>query len=170
MSVPSRSRSTASGRPADLDPLGAPRSGAAPEGGASAGLPRGVPDILPRLRAGGIPVALVPGGGARPEGAGIEALFDLVAAPAASSGVPRSGLEADALIDASRRLGVAPTRAVVVADSAAGVQAGRAGNFGLVVGIDGASSRAGLEDAGAHLVLGTASELDLGAARTDRVT
>ncbi|MEJ1087698.1 MULTISPECIES: glycosyl hydrolase family 65 protein [Microbacterium] len=141
--------------------------GEAEPGGASAGLPRGVPDILPRLRAGGIPVALVPGGGARPEGAGIEALFDLVAAPAASSGVPRSGLEADALIDASRRLGVAPTRAVVVADSAAGVQAGRAGNFGLVVGIDGASSRAGLEDAGAHLVLGTASELDLGAARTD---
>ncbi len=39
-------------------------------------------------------------------------------------------------LEAARRLGVAPDRAVVVEDSLAGVEAGRRGGFLLVIGID----------------------------------
>jgi alpha,alpha-trehalase len=37
---------------------------------------------------------------------------------------------------AAHRLGVAPRRTVVVEDALAGVEAGRAGGFGLVIGVD----------------------------------
>jgi len=39
-------------------------------------------------------------------------------------------------LEAARRLGVAPSEAAVVEDAVAGVAAGRAGGFGLVVGVD----------------------------------
>jgi HAD superfamily hydrolase (TIGR01509 family) len=42
----------------------------------------------------------------------------------------------DTFLEAARMLGVSPARAVVVEDAIAGVQAGRAGGFGLVVGVD----------------------------------
>ena len=42
----------------------------------------------------------------------------------------------DAFLEAARRLGVAPQRAVVIEDAVAGVAAGRAGRFGLVIGVD----------------------------------
>jgi alpha,alpha-trehalase len=42
----------------------------------------------------------------------------------------------DVFLEAARRLEVAPARAVVVEDAAAGVEAGRRGGFGLVVGVD----------------------------------
>src|SRR5215831_3173580 len=41
----------------------------------------------------------------------------------------------DTFLTAAQRLGVAPTRAVVVEDAISGVQAGRNGNFGLVIGV-----------------------------------
>src|SRR4029453_13536087 len=41
----------------------------------------------------------------------------------------------DTFLTAAQRLGVEPTRAVVVEDAISGVQAGRSGNFGLVVGV-----------------------------------
>jgi len=40
------------------------------------------------------------------------------------------------LLEAARRLEVAPGRAVIVEDAIAGVQAGRAGRFGLVIGVN----------------------------------
>ncbi|WP_448571728.1 HAD family hydrolase [Trichothermofontia sp.] len=42
----------------------------------------------------------------------------------------------DTYIKAAAQLGIAPQRAVVIEDAIAGVQAGRAGEFGLVVGVD----------------------------------
>ena len=42
----------------------------------------------------------------------------------------------DTFLEAARRLGVEPGRAVVVEDAIVGVQAGRAGGFGLVIGVD----------------------------------
>jgi len=39
-------------------------------------------------------------------------------------------------LEAARRLGAQPARAVVVEDALAGVRAGRAGGFGLVIGVD----------------------------------
>jgi alpha,alpha-trehalose phosphorylase len=43
----------------------------------------------------------------------------------------------DAFLEAARRLRVAPARTVVVEDAIVGVRAGRAGEFGLVVGCGG---------------------------------
>jgi beta-phosphoglucomutase family hydrolase len=42
----------------------------------------------------------------------------------------------DTFLAAAKQLDVAPARAVVLEDAVAGVQAGRAGGFGLVVGVD----------------------------------
>lgn len=42
----------------------------------------------------------------------------------------------DAFLEAARRLGVTPRRAIVVEDAVAGVQAGRNGGFGFVIGVD----------------------------------
>ncbi len=56
-------------------------------------------------------------------------------------------------LEAARRLGTAPERAVVVEDATAGVQAGRAGHFGLVIGIDRTGNAAALRDHGADVVV-----------------
>ena len=42
----------------------------------------------------------------------------------------------DAFLEAARRLGVDPSRAAVVEDAIAGVEAGRAGRFGCVIGVN----------------------------------
>jgi trehalose-phosphatase len=65
----------------------------------------------------------------------------------------------DIFLHAARELGVEPGRAIVVEDAISGVEAGRAGEFGLVVGVarggDGAERDvdAGLRDAGADVVV-----------------
>ncbi len=67
-------------------------------------------------------------------------------------------------LEAARRLGVPPDDAAVVEDAVAGVQAGRRGGFGLVVGIaDGAPGR--LREAGADVVVEDLSRLPLPAPR-----
>ncbi|UCH91241.1 MAG: beta-phosphoglucomutase family hydrolase [Nitrospirota bacterium] len=42
----------------------------------------------------------------------------------------------DSFLEGAKRLGVQPARAVVVEDAISGVQAGRNGKFGLVIGVD----------------------------------
>ncbi len=65
----------------------------------------------------------------------------------------------DTFLKAAELLGVPPSRAVVVEDAISGVQAGRAGGFGLVVGVDRGGARDGLAANGAHLVVGDLREL-----------
>ena len=50
-------------------------------------------------------------------------------------------------------LGVEPSRSVVVEDALSGVQAGRAGNFGLVLGVSRGDNRDLLLEAGADIVV-----------------
>lgn len=59
----------------------------------------------------------------------------------------------DTFVYAARVLGVAPSRAVVVEDAIAGVEAGRAGGFGLVVAIDRTGASEALAQAGADRVV-----------------
>jgi beta-phosphoglucomutase family hydrolase len=59
----------------------------------------------------------------------------------------------DTFLHAADRLGTAPSAAAVVEDAVSGVVAGRAGGFGLVLGIDRGGNRAALVEAGAHLVV-----------------
>jgi beta-phosphoglucomutase family hydrolase len=57
-------------------------------------------------------------------------------------------------LEAARRLGVEPARAAVVEDALSGVAAGRAGDFGLVVGVARGGQTEALRNAGAHVVVG----------------
>lgn len=65
----------------------------------------------------------------------------------------------DMFLEAARRVGVEPHRAVVVEDALSGVAAGRAGAFGLVVGVDRGAGHDALRAAGARLVVGDVGEL-----------
>jgi beta-phosphoglucomutase-like phosphatase (HAD superfamily) len=66
---------------------------------------------------------------------------------------------ADTFLTAARQLGVAPTRAVVVEDAISGVEAGRNGNFGLVIGVARKGNAEELRHHGAHLVVNDLGEL-----------
>jgi beta-phosphoglucomutase family hydrolase len=65
----------------------------------------------------------------------------------------------DTFLEAARSLGVSPARAVVVEDALAGVQAARAGGFGLVVGVDREGSGDTLRAEGADMVVTDLGEL-----------
>lgn len=60
---------------------------------------------------------------------------------------------------AAEQLGVPRERSVVVEDAESGVAAGRAGNFGLVVGVDRGAGAATLTEQGADLVVDDLAEL-----------
>ncbi|WP_420833837.1 HAD family hydrolase [Streptomyces antarcticus] len=75
---------------------------------------------------------------ARPllEAAGLAGLFDALVDGADAGRLGLAGKPDPALsLEAADRLGIAPARAAVVEDALAGVEAGRRGHFGLVVGI-----------------------------------
>ena len=59
----------------------------------------------------------------------------------------------DIFVEAARRVGATPERTIVVEDAISGVQAGRAGDFGLVIGIDRVGAAVALREHGADLVL-----------------
>lgn len=65
----------------------------------------------------------------------------------------------DSYLAAARALGVAPGRAAVFEDALSGVQAGRAGAFGFVVGVDRVGQRDALRAAGADVVVTDLAEL-----------
>jgi len=94
------------------------------------------------------------------EAAEITDLFDVrvdgvVAAERSLPGKPAP----DTFLEAARELGVAPAQAAVIEDAVAGVQAGRAGAFGLVVGIARHDDRQLLRENGADQVVSDLSEL-----------
>jgi beta-phosphoglucomutase family hydrolase len=66
---------------------------------------------------------------------------------------------ADTFLTAAHALGVDPTRAVVVEDAISGVEAGRNGNFGLVIGVARKGNAEELRHHGAHLVVNDLGEL-----------
>jgi beta-phosphoglucomutase family hydrolase len=65
----------------------------------------------------------------------------------------------DTFLKAAQMLGVSPARAVVVEDAIAGVQSGRAGGFGLVVGVNREGSSEALRAHGADVVVTDLEEL-----------
>jgi alpha,alpha-trehalose phosphorylase len=65
----------------------------------------------------------------------------------------------DMFLAAAEVLGVEPARAVVVEDALAGVAAGRAGHFGLVIGVNRADQANELAESGADLVVDDLGEL-----------
>ena len=88
------------------------------------------------------------------DAAGIADLFDLrfdgiEAAKLHLKGKPMP----DTYLKAAEQLGVEPSRAVVVEDAISGVQAGRDGGFGLVVGVDRTGEAEALRANGADIVI-----------------
>jgi len=65
----------------------------------------------------------------------------------------------DILIEAARQLKVKPERAVVIEDAISGVRAGRAGTFGLVIGIARTGDKKSLLESGADVAVEDLSEV-----------
>lgn len=94
--------------------------------------------------------------------AGVMPLFEVILDGADALTLGLEGKPApDIFHEAAEHLGVEPRRCVVFEDAAAGVQAGRAGGFGLVIGIDRGGNRQALLASGADLVVSDRSELSL---------
>ncbi len=119
--------------------------------------------FLDRLVDRGVAMAVVSSSrNARPvlEAAGLADRFEVVvdgvvAAERALPGKP----EPDTFLFAASKLGVPASRAVVVEDAVSGVAAGRAGAFGLVIGVDRGAGAQVLRDAGADVVVADLAEL-----------
>jgi beta-phosphoglucomutase family hydrolase len=118
---------------------------------------------LRRLRAAGLRTAVVSASHHCEEilrATSIQDLFDArvdghVADRLALAGKPAP----DTYLEAARRLEVEPRRAVVVEDALAGVRAGRAGGFGLVVGVSRPAGQEALSEAGADVVVSDLGEM-----------
>lgn len=121
--------------------------------------------LLTRLRADGVRTALVTGSRHSNTLLSAAGAIDLFDARIDGSDAQRQGLpgkpDPAMLLEAARRLGVPPARTVVVEETEAGVEAGRHGQFGLVVGVDRSGNRTQLLAAGAHLVVTDLATLDL---------
>jgi trehalose 6-phosphate phosphatase len=98
--------------------------------------------------------------------AGIEELFDtrvdgVVSAQLGLDGKPNP----DIFLEAARQLGVPPERAIVLEDAISGVQAGRRGQFGCVIGVDRIGHAQALKENGANVVVRTFAELTVAGKR-----
>jgi alpha,alpha-trehalose phosphorylase len=126
--------------------------------------------LIRTLREQGLKTAVVTSsrnGGEVLRAADLEPLFD----------VRIDGMDAEAFglegkphpapfLKAAELLGVAPGRAVVIEDAISGVEAGRRGGFGLVVGVDRGGNREALAAHGADVVVADLGELDIAALDT----
>jgi beta-phosphoglucomutase family hydrolase len=92
--------------------------------------------------------------------AGIEDLFDEIVDGVVAEREHLAGKPApDTYLEGARVLGVKPGEAAVYEDALAGVEAGRAGHFGLVVGVDRVGQADALKAHGADVVVRDLSEL-----------
>ena len=92
--------------------------------------------------------------------AGLSGLFDaridgVIARQRGLAGKPAP----DTFLAGAQELGVPPARAAVFEDALAGVEAGRAGHFGLVVGVDRTGQAKELAEHGADIVVEDLEEL-----------
>jgi beta-phosphoglucomutase family hydrolase len=94
------------------------------------------------------------------QAAGIEALFEAVVDGVVAEREGLSGKPApDTFLAGARALDVEPGQATVFEDALAGVEAGRAGSFGFVVGVDRVGHADDLREHGADVVVSDLSEL-----------
>ncbi|UFS71898.1 beta-phosphoglucomutase family hydrolase [Geomonas sp. RF6] len=88
------------------------------------------------------------------ESAGIAQLFDVRVDGHDIDSLPLKGKPApDSFLEGARRLKAEPSRTIVVEDAIAGVEAGRAGKFGMVIGVDRLGQSQALREAGADAVV-----------------
>ena len=118
--------------------------------------------LVRELRAQGMKTAVVTSSGncdAVLAAAGIADLFDTRVDGNDLGELGLAGKPApDAFLEAARRLGADAKRAVVVEDALSGVQAGRAGGFGLVIGVARKDNAQALAENGADVVVDDLAE------------
>jgi alpha,alpha-trehalase len=121
--------------------------------------------LVKRLSGWGVKVAIVSASRNMKEvlaAARIEDLFDTRVDGRDSDRLGLPGKPDPAVfVEAARQMGVEPARAAVVEDALAGVEAGRRGGFGLVIGVDRAGLAEALRERGADIVVGDLAELVL---------
>jgi beta-phosphoglucomutase family hydrolase len=121
--------------------------------------------FLRRLRAEGLRTAAVSASRnmvAVLESAGLRGLFDVEVDGVEADRLQLAGKPDPALfLEAARRLAAAPARTAIAEDALAGVEAGRRGGFGVVVGVDRVGQAAALVEHGADLVVADLGELEL---------
>jgi alpha,alpha-trehalase len=119
--------------------------------------------LLHRVRAAGLQTAVVSASqncAAVLKAAGIDDLFAVRVDGIEAGRLGLAGKPApDTFLHAAKRLGVEPSRAVVIEDAVSGVRAGRAGDFGLVIGVNREGNPEELRENGADLVVGDLAEL-----------
>jgi beta-phosphoglucomutase family hydrolase len=123
-------------------------------------------DLIDQLHAAGVGVALITSSrnaAAVLGSAGVDmAIFDAIVDGNECIRLGLPGKPDPAIfLDAASRLEVSADFAVVVEDAVSGVEAGRAGGFGGVIGVDRGNNRAGLMTAGADAVVGDLGEVSL---------
>lgn len=92
--------------------------------------------------------------------AGLQGRFDAVVDGVVAKRDRLAGKPApDTYLAAAAALGISPSAAAVYEDALAGVEAGRAGKFGWVVGVDRVGQAAGLRTSGADVVVTDLAEL-----------
>jgi alpha,alpha-trehalase len=100
------------------------------------------------------------------EAAGVRGLFDVKVDGIDSQELGLKGKpEPDIFLEAARRLGVLPGQAAVVEDALAGVEAGRKGEFGLVIGVDRSGQEKELLAHGADVVVRDLGEIAVAGGR-----
>jgi HAD superfamily hydrolase (TIGR01509 family) len=123
----------------------------------NAGYPSSI-ELLHRLRASGWRTAII--SASRNcvevlEAAAVAGLFDVKVDGVDAEELGLSGKPDPAVfLEAATRLGVEPSRCAVVEDALAGVEAGRRGRFGLVIGVDRGGHAEALREQGADVVVG----------------
>lgn len=119
--------------------------------------------LVRRLRSAGIRTAVVSASKncrAALRAAGIEGLFDVRVDGEVAERLHLPGKPApDTFLEAAKELGVDPKRAVVVEDALSGVEAGRSGGFGLVIGVARSGNAEALRKHGADIVVEDLAEL-----------
>lgn len=121
--------------------------------------------LIEKLRRRGVRVAVISSSRNAAEildAAGVKDLFEtridgVVAAELKLPGKPDPAV----FLEAARRLGAKPERAVVVEDATAGVEAGRRGGFGLVIGVDRVGQADELRRSGADLVVADLAQVSV---------
>jgi HAD superfamily hydrolase (TIGR01509 family) len=126
-------------------------------------------ELVDRLRAVGVAVVAVSASRNQEAvlaAAGLLDRFDARVDGVQSAELGLAGKPApDLFVEGARRVGVEPDRAAIVEDALPGVAAGRAGAFGLVIGVDRGGQGEELAGAGADVVVTDVGQL---AVRDDR--
>jgi alpha,alpha-trehalase len=121
--------------------------------------------LIAQLREAGIGVGMISGSRNATDVLGRVGLLDHFDAKVDGTETQRLGIPGkpapDVFIEAARRMGATPDRAVVVEDATSGVEAGRRGGFRLVIGVDRTGHPQALRDAGADVVVPDLEEVSV---------